>query len=263
MKIRKLKDKLKKKEIALGMMLSEVTTPNIVRVIGATDVDFVLLDCEHGYFDSSQTAAIVGIANGIGLPVIIRIPEIRREVITKFMDMGADGLLVPMTNSRTDIETVIRYSKYSPLGNRGISTQRAHTGYCPPPLRDYMKEANERTIIFAQIETLEAIRNIDGIIGVDGVDAAIIGPNDMSCDCESPGDFYTDKMQHNIQTVIAAAEHAGKASGIIASNINFLAECQKKGMTLFSCNSEIGILLKGINQMMKEFDDLISLEVEK
>lgn len=258
MKIRKLKENLKNRNLTLGMMLSEITTPNILRIIGATNVDYVIIDCEHGYFDLSQVAALVSVANGIGLPVIIRIPEIRREVITKFMDMGADGLLVPMTNTLEDIEAVVRYSKYDPLGERGISTQRAHTGYSPPPLWEYMKESNERTIIFAQIETCQAIGNIRDILAVEGVDAALIGPNDMSCNCGNPGDYYTEKMQTNINAVIEAAELIGKPSGVIASNIPFLADCFKKGMTIFSCNSEVGILIKGIKQMTTEFADAIS-----
>jgi 2-dehydro-3-deoxyglucarate aldolase/4-hydroxy-2-oxoheptanedioate aldolase len=258
MKNRNLKAKLQKHELALGMMLSEVTTPNIMRIIGATDVDYVIIDCEHGYFDLSQVAALVGISNGIGLPVIIRIPEIRREVITKFMDMGADGLLVPMTNTPEDIKTVVQYSKYSPLGERGISTQRAHTGYSPPPLQEYMKDSNARTIILAQIETCEAVGNIERIIGIEGVDAAVIGPNDMSCNCEKPGDYFSEIMQKNINSVVAAAASVGKPSGVIASNINLLAECYEKGMRVFSCNSEVGILLKGIKQMTKEFSEAIN-----
>ena len=248
-----LKQKLNSHDFVLGTMISEITTPNIARMLAAGGFSFIIVDCEHGYFDYSQTAAIIGIANGIHLPVIIRIPEIRRELITKYMDMGADGLLVPMTGTRKAIEQDVRYAKYQPLGERGVSTQRAHTEYNPPALSEYFVQANSRTMIFAQIETREGVRNIEEILGTEGVDAALIGPNDMACDCGTPGDFHTEEMQSNISRVIAAGQKLGKPTGIISGNIPFLKECQKAGMTVFSCNSEVGMIISGAKRIVREF----------
>ena len=248
-----LKERLSRGEAVLGTMLSEVDTPNVVRMLAAGGFEYLIIDCEHGYFDYSQTAALIGIAAGIRLPVIVRIPEIRREVITKYMDMGANGLLVPMTNTRQEIEAVVRYAKYAPMGRRGISTQRPHTEYNPPALARYMDKANRETILLAQIETREAVRSIDEILAVDGVDAAVIGPNDLAADCGVPGDFYAPEMQNNISAVISAAQRAGKPSGIIAGNLDFLADCRKKGMTVFSCNSEVGFILSAARQTVGRF----------
>ncbi|MEH7248161.1 aldolase/citrate lyase family protein [Neobacillus niacini] len=247
------KEKIKNNQFVLGTMLSEISSPNIARMLKVGGFEYLIIDCEHGYFDYSQTAAIIGVANGIHLPVIIRIPEIRRELITKYMDMGASGLLVPMTGTKEDIEIVVKYAKYMPIGQRGVSTQRAHSEYNPPALADYFVEANNKTIIFAQIETCEGVSNIQDILSVEGVDAAIIGPNDMACDCGTPGDFNSPKMQENIDTVIAAAKAAGKPSGIISGNIPFLKECQEKGMTVFSCNSEVGMIISGAKSIVNAF----------
>lgn len=248
-----LKERLSRRETVLGTMLSEITTPNIARMLAAGGFEFLIIDCEHGYFDYSQTAAIVGIANGIRLPVIVRIPEIRREVITKYMDMGADGLLAPMTGTRADIETVVRYAKYAPLGQRGISTQRPHTEYNPPALPRYMEEANRRTVIFAQIETREGVRNIDDILAAEGVDGVLVGPNDMACDCGTPGDFDTPEMRANLDAVAAAADRAGKPCGIISGKMPLLNRCRAAGMTVFSCNSEAGLILSGAKRTVREF----------
>lgn len=247
------KKQIQNQETVLGTMISEITTPNIARMLAAGGFSFAILDCEHGYFDYSQAAAIIGIANGIHLPLLIRIPEIRREVITRYMDMGADGLLVPMTGTPQDMETVVRYAKYPPLGMRGVSTQRAHTGYCPPPLKEYFPAANERTLLFAQIETREGVANIDQILSVPGVDAALIGPNDMACDCQTPGDFHTPFMQQNIQTVIQSGRRHGKPTGIISGKLSFLKECREQGMTIFSCGSEISMIISGARKIVKDF----------
>lgn len=248
-----LKTKIAAGEVSLGTMLSEITTPNIARVLAAGGFEYLIIDCEHGYFDYSQTAAVVGICNGIQLPVIIRIPKIDRECVTKYMDMGADGLLVPMTGTAEDIRRVVEYAKYAPLGKRGISTTRAHTNYNPPPLVEYTGEANARTIIFAQIETREGVANSSEIAAVEGVDALLIGPNDLAADQGTPGNFATPEMVKSIETVIASARQAGKQSGIIASKISFLQQCREKGMTLFSCNSEVGMIMIGAKRIMEQF----------
>lgn len=224
-------------------MLSEIATPNIIRMLAAGGFEYVIVDCEHGYFDYSQIGALVGIANSISMPIIIRVPSFSREVITKYMDLGANGLLFPMTESVDDIKNAVQWAKYAPMGKRGISTQRAHTSYCPPPLKEYLKQANEDTIIFAQIETAKGVSAAADIAKVDGVDALIVGPNDLASDLGTPGDFYTNDVQKSINNVIESAKSAGKPTGIIASNTTFLKECRANGMNILSCNSEIGMII--------------------
>ena len=175
-----MKNKIRNKEVILGTMLSEIATPNILRVMHAGGLEFVIIDAEHGPFDFSQLANLVAVGNLIGLPTIIRIPEIRREWITKVLDMGADGMLVPMVNKPEEAKQIVEFAKYTPLGNRGVSTTRAHTNYNPGKLADYFEAANERTIILCQIETPEAVKNARAIAGVEGVDALIVGPSDLS-----------------------------------------------------------------------------------
>ena len=117
-------------------------------------------------------------ARGIGLPVIVRIAEIRRELVLKFMEMGADGLLLPDTREKEEAKLLVKYSKYAPLGDRGVSLSRPHTDFKKVQGRQYMDEANENTILMCQIESPEGVEHIQEIIGVEGIDAAFVGPND-------------------------------------------------------------------------------------
>ena len=240
-------------EAYLGCMISEISTPNLPRILKAGGFSFVIVDCEHGAFDYSQIASIVAVANGIDLPAIIRVPEIRREGITKYLDMGADGLLVPMVNTAADAAEVVRYAKYAPVGRRGLSTQRAHTEYAPPPIADYMVQANRRTLVWVQIETQRAVCNVRDIAGTEGVDALLIGPNDLAVDYGCPGAYDTPAMQAGILTVIAAAREASKPSGIITGNSHLIHYYHDRGMTIFSCGSEISMILSGAKEMIKDF----------
>lgn len=136
-----------------GIMLSEVPFSNLPVILKKGGMDFFILDSEHGGFDYSDISKIIMTSRLAGLKCIVRLADSTRKDIIKFMDMGADGLLLPMTNTAADIEKVVEYAKYAPLGRRGLSTMRAHTLYDPPKLLDYMKAANEATEIYAQIET--------------------------------------------------------------------------------------------------------------
>ena len=152
-----------------GIMLNEVAFANFPLIMRNAGMDFMILDYEHGGFDYSAMASIIMGARQVGLPIIVRLADNSRKDITKIMDMGADGLLLPMTESADEIAHVVRYAKYTPLGQRGISTNRAHTFYNPGELSDYMKVANESTTVFAQIETREGLTHLEEILGVDGV----------------------------------------------------------------------------------------------
>ena len=115
----------------IGTMLSEVFFPNISVILKNCGYDFVIIDCEHGPYDCSQVSLVVAMARANGISAVVRIPEIRREPIIKYLDMGADGLLVPMVRNAADAARVVDYVKYPPDGNRGISISRAHSGYAP------------------------------------------------------------------------------------------------------------------------------------
>lgn len=211
----------------------------------------MIVDCEHGYFDYSQVAALAAVGNGIHFPVIVRIPSVERDCIQKYLDAGVDGLLVPMLETKEQAGLLVRYGKYAPEGKRGISTMRPHSNYNPGSLQEYTSAANGRVMLFAQIETQRGVLNIDDITAVPGIDGIFIGPNDLACDLGTMGDFSTPAMETCITAVIGASKRAGLPSGIITSKTDLIKRCRRKGMTMFSCDSELGLLKKGILEMRK------------
>ena len=248
-----LRQKITDGEIVLGTMISEIRYPNILRIMKNGGFEFVIIDGEHGPFDLTQFAAMVALGNSIGLDVLIRIPGIDRGMITKLLDMGADGFLVPMVNTVEEAEKLVQYSKYAPMGKRGISTTRAHTNYNPPKLSEYMEQANKKTVLLAQIETEEAVENVEKIAAVAGIDVLVVGPSDLSSDLGDPGNLKSEKLLAAAEKVAEAARKYGKQSGTVSANLQYLRACQKMGMTVFNKGSELGMLLSGAKQQVKSF----------
>ena len=250
-----MKERLNKKELLIGSMISEVALPNLLRIFKVGGLDYAIVDCEHGSFTFSQLADMVAVANAIELPIIIRIPDNTRENVLKMLELGADGLLLPMADTPQILEQVVKYGKYPPLGKRGLATSRPHCNYSMGDVRAYLRKANERTMIFGQVETREALNNCDALFSVNGVDGLFIGPNDLSVDLGIPGDVSDPIIMESVRKVHAAAKRAGKPLGVITSNDTLLQNCYDEGLRLFSISSETGMISKSVKRIAKTFGE--------
>ena len=224
----------------IGTMLSEVCFPNFPIILKNENLDFLIVDNEHGAFDYTFFSAIVMNARLVGLPLIVRLPDNNRRDITKLVDMGVSGFLLPMTNTADDIKKVVDFAKYAPVGKRGISTNRAHTLYNPPPIDEYMECANKVVKVYAQIETKAGVQNIEEILSVNGVDGVFVGPNDLSCDMNCIGD--NEPIKTILRTVSATAEKQNKTWGIITTSRDLINCCLENNVDFISYGSEINML---------------------
>lgn len=226
-----------------------VYTQLIVKNCPETKVFAIVADDEK-YRTNSMT-----INNEI-LPIELKTPDKSDgpvDLMIIAVLIGADGILAPMTETVEAAQKLIELGKYAPLGSRGISLMRPHSEYNPGEINSYMDKANRRTLFFDQIETDIGVQNAEKIAAVEGIDGLLMGPNDLAADYGLPGVFDNPKMESAIQKVIKAAEKSNKPSGIISSKIDFLRKCKAMGMTIFSCNSEVGLLYQGAKRAKYEF----------
>ena len=182
-----------------------------------------------------------------GIEAIVRIADSSRSHITKLADMGVTAFLLPMTNSSEDIRKVVEYAKYSPVGKRGASTTRAHTLYNPPKLSEYMKIANEQMKIYAQIETVAGIENIEDIAKTEGVDGVFIGPNDLSVDMNCVGD--KKPVLKAIKTIADAMNELDKPFGIITGDKELVDCAIENNSGMISIGSELNMLINGCKKI--------------
>jgi len=228
-----LKERLKAGQSVLGTMVTVFENPEIAKILKVCGFDFFIVDSEHGNFDYSDVAKLFAVAREAGIPPMIRIPEVRREVVLKYMEMGARGILLPNAETVEQAKALVDYAKYYPMGNRGVSLLRAHTGFEKiDSATDYMKKANDETILMVQIESPKAVENIDNLLDVEGIDAAFVGPNDLSQSMGIMGQTDNPRFIAAIDKVIEAARKRHKFSGIHMMSVEALEPWVKKGMTL-------------------------------
>lgn len=237
-------------------MISELAFPNISFILKNSGYDFIIIDCEHGPFDYSQVAAIITAARSNGIFSVVRIPEIRREPIIKYLDMGADGLLVPMVKNADDAKAVVNFAKYPPNGNRGISISRAHSKYNPGDVNEYIAKANRHTAIFVQIELVSALEEVDKIAEISDIDAIMVGPSDLSMALGIFNQLDNPILTEAVNRVALAASKTGKSSGVITTNKTLISNSLTAGMNVVCVGSDVRALSKGLKQAA---DDVKSL----
>ena len=249
-----LKEKLMSGQKIAGCMLRVVRNPALFFLAKNAGLDFLMFDCEHGNYDMETLHDNFITANALGMSGFVRVPVGTKEYISRALDSGASGIMVPMTETVEQAKALVKWSKYQPIGDRGFNSVAAHTDYKGGKHDEIMRENNKKVISIAQIETKLAIENIDAIAAVEGVDALLIGPNDLSISLGIPGDLMNPIEIEAIGVVAAACKKHGKAFGLHAAEP--LLKKFAKELTLVMNLSDSDFLSAGFRGVRKVCDEL-------
>ena len=240
-----LKARLKQGERILGTMITIFDNPEIAKILKVCGFDYFIVDCEHGGFNYSAVASILAMAREAGIAGVVRVPEAKREVVLKFMEMGAAGLLLPNTDTPEQARALVEYSKYLPMGKRGVSLLRPHTGFEKvESAAQYMEENNDQTLLMAQIESPLGVKNVEAILDIEGIDAAFIGPNDLSQNMGIYGQYTHPEFVAALDHIIETAREKAKFSGIHLMSASAMKPWVDKGMTLNCCANDVEFMMR-------------------
>lgn len=217
-----LKERLKKGEVVIGTFVG-LGHPDVTEWLSQIGFDWLLLDAEHGPLGFETLQRMMQSMNGTSCVPIVRPQWNDLVVIKRVLDLGAYGVLVPWVNSKEEAENAVRACRYPPDGLRGYGPRRA--GMFDP---NYYATANEEILITVQIETEKALKNLDEILSVEGIDACYIGPADLSCSLGFgiPPKWDEPRYLAAFDRVLEAAERHGKPAGMFATidNIQWAIE---------------------------------------
>lgn len=244
--------------VPVGMMISEFAHPNIVRIAMRIGYQFGILDREHGAFDLNDVSGLAAASAGQPFGLHVRIASITREQVGPVLDAGVDAIVAPMVTCADDARELVRLAKYPPLGGRGVSLTRAHSGYHVENQTEYLSQANQRVKVYAQIETVGSVESVADIASVRGVDGLIVGPNDLLQSLGTPGDYSNPALSNAMRTVADAAASQGLGSGVISGRADLLAEGVDLGMTYVSMDSDVGNLVRGGRSALQRLTDAVS-----
>jgi 4-hydroxy-2-oxoheptanedioate aldolase len=216
---------------------------------GLAGYDWVLLDHEHG--PGSETTIIQQLQAVAATPAtcLVRIAANEVARFKRVLDAGAVGVMVPYVSTPDEARAAVSAMRYPPRGMRGVAKLTRASSF-GARFDDYFAHAHEWLVTLAQIETTEALGNVDAIAAVDGVDVLFVGPMDLTTSFGIPGQYGDPRFHDALRTVADAAKRHGKAAGILLLDPANLGLCRELGYTVVALGSDGGAVAAGLRQSL-------------
>ena len=245
MRTNQVKEKLKRGEPTLGAWLSLPSVPS-ARIMARLGFDWLVVDMEHSAHNAVLMADMVAtiVDAGTSAP-IVRVPANGVEWFKWALDAGAWGVVVPMVNNRQEAQRAVEFAKYPPRGTRSIGGAFGPYGFGITDWPAYARAANDETLLIVQIESAPALRNLDEILSVDGVDVAFVGPNDLHAQIglAPSSDGAEPEFLEALERIKASASRHSVATGIFSSDGEAAAQRIRQGFQMISVTTDVSSMM--------------------
>lgn len=226
----------------VGAMLGN---PMAVELIGRAGFDWVWIDNEHGVSGPQDLLGQLQAAAIHQMPAIVRLPSNTLEHFKKVLDYGAAGVMVPYVNTAKEAEHAAKACRFAPDGTRGLATSTRATQF-GIDFASYKAEADESVFCVVQIETPEAVENVDAIAAVEGVDALFVGPLDLSTSMGIQQQFEHPDFTSALDKTLKACRKHNKVAGILTPTADLAQKWTEIGFTFIVVGIEGGLLVKSL-----------------
>jgi 2-dehydro-3-deoxyglucarate aldolase/4-hydroxy-2-oxoheptanedioate aldolase len=234
--------------ILIGTLVS-LPCPSVTEILCDAGFDWLFIDGEHSPLTIGDIQNMLQAA-GDHCSCVVRIPANDEVFIKQVLDVGASGIIAPHVNTAEIAERVVRFAKYPPTGERSVGVARASAyGF---QFADYVKNANDQLAVVVQIEHVDAARNIESILEVDGVDAAFIGPYDLSASMGKPGKIQDPEVQGYMNQVREACRQRNKPIGIFAISVEDARPYLDQGYALIVVGVDTMMLGQAAQDIVKK-----------
>ncbi len=238
------RERLRRGDVLVGPMVC-LSSPEVVEILCGAGFDWLFLEAEHAPA-TPQSLQHMMIAAG-DTPCMVRLPNHDEIWVKRVLDMGAAGVIVPQVNTAEQARNVVKFAKYAPLGQRGVGVSRAHGyGYS---VGDYIARANDESVVVVQAEHIDAVRNIEAITDVPGVDAVLIGPYDLSASMGKMGQVNDPEVVEAINVVARTAKRKGLKLGYFGVSADAVTPYVDNGFTLIAAGVDTMLLGQAASQL--------------
>jgi 2-keto-3-deoxy-L-rhamnonate aldolase RhmA len=234
----------------IGLWLS-MTSPVATEVVAGAGFDWMLVDMEHSANDLVEVASHLRAAVGGSAEPVVRVPWNEPVMVKRVLDIGARSLLFPFVQSAEEARRAVAATRYPPKGIRGVAGTTRANRY--GRVKDYAKRVEDELCVLVQVETQQALGEIEAIAAVDGVDGMFIGPADLSASMGHLGNWQRPEIW---QAIISAGERirkAGKAPGFLSAREDECRAVLAAGFQFVAVGSDIGILARQSEALARSY----------
>ncbi|MCR4427423.1 MAG: aldolase/citrate lyase family protein [Firmicutes bacterium] len=237
-------------------VFNAMASSGLSELLGRSGFDFVILDTEHGPGTTESVEDMVRAVEIGGCVPIVRVASSDRRDILKALDAGAFGIQVPMVETAEDVERILRYGKYWPIGQRGLAFSTKAGAYSTCDKQEHLRTSNSETLLVVQVETLKAVSNLDEILGAgiagpygQCIDVVFVGLSDLSHSMGLPGQVSHPEVQKAAETVLHKCKEAGVPMGTIVGSSADARTWMDRGVLYFTTTAP-GLLLNACKDFM-------------
>lgn len=242
-------------ETVLGSMVFEFFTPGIAQVLRLAGCEYAIYDMEHAGLSLETLKVQVAHCRGTGIAPMVRVPRAEYHFLARALDVGAQGLMVPMVDSVEQARLIAEATHYPPAGRRGAAFAFAHDDYEPGDPATKMKAANARNLVIAQIETERGLECVEEIAAVEGIDCLWLGHFDLTNFMGIPGQFDSPAYLAAVNRIVAAGRKHRKALGFMAADERWAKQYKKLGFNMIATGTDHGILMTGVKHILAAAQD--------
>jgi 2-keto-3-deoxy-L-rhamnonate aldolase RhmA len=228
-------------------MVLELFTLGIGPMLDACGLEFVIFDMEHGRCDIALAAEMIASCRGSDIFPMVRVPDLAYAPLSRVLDIGARGVMVPRVETKAQAEEIVRQLRYAPTGQRGVALGVAHDLY-RAGTPEFFARINEEITVILLLETAKAFDNLDEIISVPGVDIAWMGHYDLTVSMGIPAQFDHPRFLGAMDSLVATCGRYGVAPGFLPPTPELTAHWIEKGFRAISLGSDIGVFMDGVRK---------------
>ncbi|MDV3244028.1 MAG: aldolase/citrate lyase family protein [Nitrososphaerales archaeon] len=237
-----LKKELRSGRVTLGTWVT-IAHPDVPDLLEALGFDWLVFDTEHGPIGSESLAKMIQAVDGEKVCPIVRVGATDQFLIKSALDMGAHGVVCPLVSSQKEAKEAARFVKYPPAGVRGVGPRKAADYGLS--FAEYIRTANEATLLVAQIETQEAVDNVEGILSVPEVDVAFVGPSDLTMSLGLLDDRSNPRVMDAMKKVVRSCESHRKVPGVLAATPEEAKLAVSLGFRFIGLGSDTRFMIAG------------------
>jgi 4-hydroxy-2-oxoheptanedioate aldolase len=252
MKGREIRDALRNGRRVYG---THIVSPSSVWLpaVRNAGIDFVFIDTEHAPLDRVIVSWMCGLYREMGIPPIVRIPNPDPYEACKVLDGGAVGVIAPYVETAEQVRDLVGAAKLRPLKGRRLAAALKDPETLEPELRDYLEKRNADNILIVNIESVPAMEKLDAILAVQGLDAILIGPHDLSCSLGIPEQYDRPQFDRAVQKIIKKARAKGIGAGIhFSAGIDLEIQWAKAGGNLILHSSDVTLFGQALRSDIAE-----------
>ena len=249
--INRFKQALQEGRPQIGLWQS-LASPYAAELCAASGFDWLLFDGEHAPNDVPTMLAQLQAVSAYPSHPVARPPIGEARLIKQYLDLGFQTLMVPLIDTALQAEEMVRAMRYPPAGIRGFGAGSARVSNWNR-VENYFQDADAQMCLLVQAETAEAMKNLEAIVAVEGVDGVFIGPADLSASLGHGGNAGHPDVQSVIEDGIRRIVQGGKAAGILTSNEEWARRYLGLGATFVAVGTDVGILAKQTTALAGRF----------